>query len=122
MQGVRAAEGRLPAAPGPESSLRVKDTPGDPVGECMASCLSWDPSPPPSEPMKPALHLMGKQVKEGLEPRSQVVLDLVYANPRAGWGLSNSGSEKRAQVPKYEYGLWDVLTAVRPAGVSALLC
>lgn len=36
----------------------------------------------PSEPLKSALHLMRKKVKEGLETRSQVVLDLVYANSK----------------------------------------
>lgn len=33
MEGIWAAVGRLPAAPGLEPSLRVKATPGDPVGE-----------------------------------------------------------------------------------------
>lgn len=46
--------------------------------------ITLEPVSTPSEPPKSALHLIRKKVKEGLEPRSQVVCDLAYVNSRPG--------------------------------------
>lgn len=80
---VPAAVGSLPAALGLESSLRVKST-----RTCRVSMSTPEPVPTPTRATEVCLALLGDaRPRERLEPRSRVVLDLVYATAGTGWGV-----------------------------------